>query len=142
MLWHLLAPIVLLVGALVYAGIEAGSNAYQIQREYDVSHLWETRGRMTALGFMAALASFSVPDLWSMLHAAAGFFMAACAFGFWFDLTLNRRRGLSWYYVGIDPQTAGIDKAITRHRIPGKLYQAGKAAGALLLLGLLLWLRL
>jgi hypothetical protein len=142
MLSQLLAPVVLLLGALVYAGIEAGSNADEIRRNEDVSHLWETRGRLAALGFMGGLAALSVPGLWSLVHALLGFIMAACAFGFWFDVTLNRRRGLSWYYVGTDPQTAGLDQAVTRHRIPGKVYQVGKAAGAVLLLGLLIWLRL
>ncbi len=137
-----LAPVILLAGAMVYAGVEAGANAYQIKRDYDVSHTWETRGRMVALGFMAGFAAFPAAGsgpLVALAYSLLNFAMAACAFGFWFDIRLNRRRGLPWHYVGTDPQTAATDKAILG-RIPGRVYAVGKGVAALLLCGLLLWL--
>lgn len=140
MLW-LLTTIVLLAGAMVFAAEEAGGDAYQIAREYDLSHLWATRSRMVALALAAVVAALPLVSRWAVLFALGYFAMMVCAFGFWFDVTLNRRRGLSWYYVGIDPNTAGTDQLITRHRIPGKAYQLGKAGGALVLALVLLWLR-
>lgn len=138
-----LQPWFLLVGALVFAGIEAGSHADEIRRNEDVSHLWASRGRLAALGFMGGLAMAPLPlGWWAPVYALAGFAMAACAFGFWFDLRLNRRRGLPWDYVGQDPQTAGSDQWVRAKRIPGRVYQVGKAVGAMVLCGLLTWLLL
>ncbi|GAB2958882.1 hypothetical protein GCM10027048_27540 [Hymenobacter coalescens] len=133
-------PAVLLLAALVLAGVCAGSDADEIRRNEDVSHQWGSRQRLAALGAIVFVAFWPLPlDGWQPVQVLLAFAMMCCAFGFWFDLLLNRRRGLPWHYVGTDPQTAGTDQWVRARRIPGRVYQLGKAAGALVLCGLLTW---
>lgn len=116
-----------LLATFLYAGVAAGSNAYQIKSNYDVSHLWETRERLAALiGFcvlayvwpVALAAKPGLAVLCPLLAAGAAFFL----FGLRFDIRLNLRRGLARDYVGTDPQTAATDKAVLAHGLTGGQY--------------------
>lgn len=146
----LLPVLVLWAAIFVFSGVAAGSNAYQIGRGYDVSHLWETRERAAAAVGFAVLAF--LPDLWQgywwlfPLSVVVGLGMEACQFGLRFDVRLNLRRGLARDYVGTDPQTAATDKAVRGRGLTGKQWAALKLAGVvvglLVLVGLRGWVYL
>lgn len=117
LLHHLqvVAPVGLLF-ATVYllAGVYAGSNAFQIGKGYSVSHLWEARERLAAVGPACALA-FLGDMLYTphfLLGASCiltGFVLSAILFGLRFDVQLNKRRGLDKYYLGVGRESATID---------------------------------
>lgn len=145
-------PVVaLLVATFVYAGVAAGSNADEIERNEDVSHLWEMRERLSVLGWFAFLAfSQDVLSGWKGSWGSAGYALgsyvlglgaAACLFGLRFDIRLNTRRGLGKDYIGTDPQTAAADRKARDLGLSGTQYALLKWAGLLLCLGLLGWLR-
>ena len=144
---HALLPIVLLLAAsFIFAGVAAGSNADEISRNENVSHLWETRERLAALlGF--AVLTFAAELLgprWPLATASIvlSFAAAILLFGLRFDIRLNLRRGLDRYYLGTDPQTASTDQAVRAHGLSGRQFAALKLAGLLLLVAALVWLRL
>jgi hypothetical protein len=145
-LLHAYLPVALLLAMVfVYAGVAAGSNAYQIGKDYDVSHLWETRERLvTVLGFV--LLAF-LPDLLHGRYAMGALSMvlgvgaAACLFGLRFDIRLNLRRLLDRYYIGTDPETAAQDKKARALGITGKQFAMAKLAGLLACVVALIFLR-
>ena len=148
MLPYLLAylPVLLLLAAVfIFAGVAAGSNAYQIGRNYDVSHLWETRERIAAVAPFAVLAFHREllgphPGL-AVLSMVLGGGAAVLLFGLRFDIRLNLRRGLARDYVGTDPHTATTDQQVRKAGLSGRQYAALKLAGVLLLTAALGWLR-
>ncbi len=128
----------------IYAGVCAGEDAYQIARNYDVSHLWQARQRGTAvvgftlLAYAAPLQDFA--HWWNYLAPLAALGAALCWFGFLFDLWLNERRRLVWYYSGTDPNTAKADRLVAKLKIDGPLYPALKIGGVFFFIGAALWL--
>lgn len=146
MLAALLPVFLLLAAAFVFAGVAAGSNEYQIKRDYDVSHLWETRERLvTLLGFsVLAFVHDMLTNQYVVgpLSVVLGFIAAACLFGLRFDVRLNLRRGLARDYIGLDPETAAADEKARALGLSGKQYAALKLAALLVAVGVLLWIRL
>ncbi|MCC3156416.1 hypothetical protein LJ737_04160 [Hymenobacter sp. 15J16-1T3B] len=139
-------PVLVLLGGVFWlAGTAAGSNAYQVLKNYDISHLWETRERLAAIGPQAVLAY--LPDLLAGQHwlALASVVLslpaAAALFSLRFDRRMNSRRHLNPLYVGTDPGTAASDSQVQRWGLTGLQYALVKAAIMLLCLGVLLWLR-
>jgi hypothetical protein len=60
----------------------------------------------------------------------ATFGAALCLFCFLFDLWLNARRQLVWYYLGTDPQTATTDEVVSKLKFNGKTFALLKLGGA------------
>ena len=48
--------VLLLVAAFFFAGLALGSNTYQIERNYDLRHLWKNPEWLVTLGTFAVLA--------------------------------------------------------------------------------------
>lgn len=141
-----LLPVGLLLAmAFIYAGVVAGSNADEIQRNENVSHLWESRERLVALVGAAVLAF--APELMGphfllgLGSIVLGFAACALLFGLRFDIRLNLRRQLDRYYLGTDPQTASTDQAVRARGLSGRQFAALKLAGLLLTVAELVWLR-
>ncbi|UOR06230.1 hypothetical protein MUN82_03840 [Hymenobacter aerilatus] len=134
MITQLLPLLLVLAATFIYAGIAAGSNAYQIKRDFDVSHLWETRERIAAItGFVVlAYAHRGVSHWWAALAPPCAFAAAACLFGLRFDIRLNLRRALGRYYVGQDANTAALDKQVGQWQLSGRTYAYLKLAGVIL----------
>ncbi|SDZ01143.1 hypothetical protein [Hymenobacter psychrophilus] len=131
-----LPPLLLVLAAtFVYAGVTAGSNAYQIQRGFNISHLWETRERLVAVaGFvLLAYAPRGIEHWWNGLAPLLAAGAAACLFGLRFDIRLNLRRLLPRYYLGTDPQTAATDKRIRARGLTGRAFAWLKLGGVVVL---------
>lgn len=145
MIAGLLPVFLLLAATFIFAGVAAGSNADEIKRDEDVSHLWETRERLvTLLGFsVLAFAHDLSHGLFTMgaLSMVTGAAAVACLFGLRFDIRLNLRRAMGRYYIGADPQTAAADEKARAMGLSGKQYAALKLAGLLVFVGLLVWVR-
>ena len=142
----LLPVLLLLATVFIFAGVTAGSNADEISRNENVSHLWESRERLVALlgaavlAFTGELVGAGGPRPY--ISIVLGFAAAILLFGLRFDIRLNLRRGLDRYYLGTDPQTASTDQAVRAHGLSGRQFAALKLAGLLLLVAALVWLRL
>ncbi|NVO33465.1 hypothetical protein [Hymenobacter lapidiphilus] len=133
-----LLPLLLVLAAtFVYAGIAAGSNAYQIKRDFNISHLWETRERIAAVvGFVVlAYAGHRFGRWWNFAAPPLALGAAACLFGLRFDIRLNLRRLLPRHYLGTDPNTAATDKAVTGRGMSGRTFAWLKLAGVVALSG-------
>lgn len=128
--------------AYLYANVAAGSNAYQILRNYNVSHTWEARERLIALAGFAVLGFLQDPQ--SLLLTWLAFFAACLLFGLRFDIRLNTRRKLPWWYTGLDPESAWLDRQVYKFATwrqgssAPKLKTYGKTYAALKLIGLVL----
>lgn len=141
-----LLPVGLLLAmAFIYAGVVAGSNADEIQRNENVSHLWESRERLVALVGAAVLAF--APELMGphfllgLGSIVLGFLASVMLFGLRFDIRLNLRRRLDRYYLGTDAQTASTDQAVRARGLSGRQFAALKLGGLLLMVAGLVWLR-
>ena len=119
----------------ISADIAAGADAAEIQRNENISHLWAARARgvlllLPCIGFQAAALTTGV---FSALLAALGnvcimWLVFAAEFWLIFDLRLNQRRGLPWFYLGTGTGAAAIDSAATRFLRP--FGQPGKVLAA------------
>lgn len=143
-----LVPVfLLLVAAFVFAGVAAGSNAYQIKRDYNLSHLWESRERLSTLGGFAVLAFahelLGPRYLVAGLSIGVGFVMVLCLFGLRPAPrhTPEPAPGAGSLYLCTDPQTAAQDKRVTALGLSGQQFAALKLAGVLVLNAALVWLR-
>lgn len=109
----------------IAADMAAGADADEINRNENVSHLWGARGRailllLPCIGFNAHGSTGSPYE--AILRGLLNVVLMWIAFGaeFWlvFDLRLNQRRGLPWYYLGSGAGSASADDTAMRVLLP------------------------